>query len=402
MRAAVLAAAFLLSGAVGAMAHDWTADELSVLRSLWIGSLEALPPDPSNRYADDPRAADMGHRLFFDTRLSANGAVACATCHRPEKYFTDGRTLSKGVGTAPRHAPTLVGTAHSPWFFWDGRKDSQWSQALGPLEAAVEHGGTRTQYVKYILSDPRYRAAYEALFGPSDVDPASLPDSAMPPDANWAGMDDAAREAVTRVFVNIGKAIAAYERRLMPGASRFDRYVAALIEGKRGRRILSADEVAGLRLFIGRGNCTQCHNGPLFTNNAFHNTGMPGAGGGRASGIRAALDDPFNCVGRFSDAGTTDCGELRFAKTTGPELPGAFKSPTLRNVAETAPYMHDGSLPTLRAVLEHYNAAPAATVGKSELRPLGLTTRELDRLEAFLRTLSGPPETPEALLRAPR
>jgi cytochrome c peroxidase len=140
----------------------WTEAELSQLAGLSLDQLPALPPDASNRVADDPRAAELGQRIFFDTRFSGNGEVACASCHLPGKQFQDGTRLGKGVGTTDRRTMTVIGAAHSPWQFWDGRKDSQWAQALGPLESAVEHGGDRTQYVH--LATRHYRAEYEALF----------------------------------------------------------------------------------------------------------------------------------------------------------------------------------------------------------------------------------------------
>ncbi|MBK9210020.1 MAG: cytochrome-c peroxidase [Anaerolineales bacterium] len=146
---------------------SWSEAEVVTLKSLWIGSLPALPPDPSNLYADNSRAAEFGQKLFFDTRLSSNSEVACATCHKPELMFSDGLPLAQGVGTTSRKTMTIIGTAYSPWMFWDGRKDSQWAQALGPLESAVEHGGTRAQYAHLI--DEVYRAEYESIFG-------SLPD----------------------------------------------------------------------------------------------------------------------------------------------------------------------------------------------------------------------------------
>jgi len=124
----------------------WTADERALLRSLSLSALEKLPADPSNKYADDSAAMLLGGRLFFDTRLSGNGKVSCATCHAPDKGFQDGLPLGKGVGTAGRRTMPIAGTAHSPWQFWDGRADSHWAQALGPLESPAEHGGDRTQY----------------------------------------------------------------------------------------------------------------------------------------------------------------------------------------------------------------------------------------------------------------
>ena len=393
--------------------RGWSAEERSRIESLSIAALTRLPPDPSNRFADNPRAVRLGHRLFFDARLSSSRKVSCATCHLPDKAFTDGLPLAKGVGTTDRKTMTVIGTAHSQFLFWDGRKDSLWAQALGPLESPVEHGGDRTMYAHLIAR--HYRAEYEALFGP-------LPDLSGPPeragpveDANaraaWARLSDAERQAVTRVFANVGKAIAAYERKLMPGESRFDRFARALQEDDRQgmKAALSRDEAAGLRLFIGRANCTDCHSGPLFTNNDFHNTGIPAAAGlprdaGRAAGVLKVRDDEFNCLSPYSDAKPGQCGHLRFLKTDGHELTRAFKVPTLRNISLTAPYMHAGQKRTLREVLEHYNQAPQLDEhdGHSELKPLNLSDGELGQLEAFLRTLDSPVSAPAELLRAPQ
>ncbi|HEU5012986.1 MAG TPA: cytochrome c peroxidase [Roseiflexaceae bacterium] len=379
---------------------EWSQDEITTLRGLWIGSLPTLAPDPSNRVGDDPRAAAFGQKLFFDTRLSSNGQVACATCHLPSKEFQDGKPLGQGVGTTTRRTMPIAGTAYSPWLFWDGRKDSQWAQALGPLESPVEHGGSRTQYAHLI--DQQYRAEYQAIFGPlPDLSDATrFPAQAGPvadrsAHAAWDGMAPADQDAVTRIYANMGKAIAAYERTIMPSPSRFDRYVEALLKSDMPamRAALSPDEVAGLRLFVGKAQCINCHNGPLFTNNDFHNTGVPAAPGlsedtGRAQGVRQVLADEFNCLSQYSDAAPEDCGELRFAKSDDHALERQFKPPSLRNVAERAPYMHAGQFASLREVLEHYNRAPAAPTGHSELKPLNLSEQELGQLEAFLRSLS--------------
>jgi cytochrome c peroxidase len=178
------------------------------------------------------------------------------------------------------------------------------------------------------------------------------------------------------------------------GASRFDKYVAALTSGQRDQSILTVDEVAGLRLFIGKGNCTQCHHGPLFTNHEFHNTGVPprpelATDHGRLTGAAAVLNDEFNCRSHWSDA-REPCSELAFMVTGEHTLDRGYKVPSLRNVAERAPYMDAGQFATLADVLDHYNRAPAAATGHNELRPLRLKAVELRQLEAFLRTLSGP------------
>jgi cytochrome c peroxidase len=370
--ATVLLLLATITTVVASSRADWTSAQLDELRSLSLAALDPVRPDPTNRVADDPRAADLGRRLFFDTRLSSNGRVACSTCHQPERGFQDGTALATGVGTTARRTMPLAGMARAPFLFWDGRKDSLWAQALGPLESAVEHGGTRAQYARVVAE--HYRRDYELLFGP-------LPDLSQ-------------QDGVTLVFVNIGKAIAAYERRIEFGPSRFDQYVAAVTAGQPGATVLTDDEVAGLRLFTGRANCTQCHNGPLFTSNEFHNTGVPPRptlpiDRGRLAGAAAVLNDEFNCRSRWSDA-RDRCAELEFMVSGDHTQERAYKVPSLRNVADRAPYMDAGQFATLAEVLDHYNRAPAAASGHSELRPLRLKPVELRQLEAFLRTLSGP------------
>lgn len=394
--ATVLALLVTMATVTASSRGSWTSAQLDELRSMSLAELDALPPDPTNRVADDPAAADLGRRLFFDTRLSSNGRVACSTCHQSDRGFEDGLALAKGVGTTARRAMPIAGMARSPFLFWDGRKDRLWAQALGPLESPVEHGGTRAQYA-HVVADS-YAPDYEEIFG-ALPDLSQVPRSAGPvPDreaaAAWHALSSGKRDEVTRVFVNIGKAIAAYERRIEFGASRFDKYVAALTGGPPQQRILTDEEVAGLRLFIGRANCTQCHNGPLLTNNEFHNTGVPprpelAIDHGRLTGATAVLSDEFNCRSRWSDA-RERCSELEFIATDEHTLDRAYKVPSLRNVAERAPYMNAGQLATLADVLNHYNRAPAAAFGHSELRPLRLRPAELRQLEAFLQTLSGP------------
>jgi cytochrome c peroxidase len=396
LSAAVLTLLATIATVTASGRDGWTSAQLDEIRSMSLEELEALPRDPTNRVADDPRAADLGRRLFFDTRLSSNGRVACSTCHQPDRAFQDGTALASGVGTTARRTMPIAGMARSPFLFWDGRKDSLWAQALGPLESPVEHGGTRAQYA-HVVADS-YARDYEQIFG-ALPDLSRVPRSAGPVSdreaaSAWSGLSSAQRDDVTRVFVNIGKAIAAYERRIEFGASRFDKYVTALTSGEPRQSILTDDEVAGLRLFIGRANCTQCHNGPLFTSNEFHNTGVAprpelAMDHGRLAGATAVLIDEFNCRSQWSDA-RARCAELEFIVTGEHTLDRAYKVPSLRNVAERAPYMDAGQFATLAEVLDHYNRAPTAATGHSELRPLRLKPVELRQIEAFLRALSGP------------
>jgi cytochrome c peroxidase len=299
----------------------------------------------------------------------------------------------------------IAGTAHGAWFFWDGRADSQWGQALGPLESAVEHGGTRTQYARVIAD--HYRDAYTEVFGtlpkvadlPAQAGPVADPEWR----ANWERIAPSRREDISRVYANIGKAIAAFERTIAYAPSRFDRYVDAELAHRAHTDAdrFTTDEEAGLRIFIGKGSCTNCHNGALLTDNHFHNTGIPARIGapvdsGRSVGVRDALRGEFNCESRYSDAKSSDCDELHYAVTDGPELLHAFKTPSLRNVAERGPYMDAGQLHSLEEVVAHYNAAPRAPLGQSELKQLRLSATERAQLVAFLRTLSGATVAPTA------
>lgn len=383
----------------------WTRSEVDVLVSLGLDRLPALTPEPSNAVDGDARAIALGERLFKDPRLSRNGAVSCASCHDSAKGFQDGRPVGQGVGTGRRRSMPIQDAAYSPWMFWDGRKDSLWSQALGPLEDGNEHGGNRTQYVRQLASN--YRSEYTTLFGPTP-ELTGLPAAASPVgtpaerDA-WRALDEASRSRINRAYSNMGKAIAAYERTLRHRETRFDRYVRSLTRGEdRAAALLDPQELNGLRVFIGRGQCVSCHNGPLLTDQAFHNTGVPAWPGqapdhGRRTALPQVVSDEFNCLGRYSDAKPDQCGELAFLSSDDPLLDGAFKTPGLRGVADRPPFMHAGQLSTLEAVILHYVRAPAAPVGRTELtsrprrqgrRPIQLSTQDVQDLVAFLKTLS--------------
>ncbi|MEQ1517353.1 MAG: cytochrome c peroxidase, partial [Usitatibacteraceae bacterium] len=365
-----------------------------------------------NRYEKAPAAAALGKRFFFDPRFSRNGAVSCSSCHDPNQHFQDGRPLAQGIGLAMRRTPSIVGAGHSPWQFWDGRKDSLWSQALAPVEDALEHGSNRSRVVELIQR--HYRRDYEAVFGKMpDLIFAEHPADAGPlGDARersaWLAKDDMTRDKISRVFANFGKAIAAFEKTLVLKESRFDRYVADTLAEKKSSA-LTDDEIAGLRIFVGKGRCVTCHAGPLFTDHHFHSTRVPerdptNPDQGRAAAIKKIQVDEFNCLGRFSDASPAQCEELRYMVTNDPATVRAFKTPGLRNVALRPPYMHAGQLATLRDVVRHYVQAPEAALGpdgmvhklgmNSELLPLPLTETEIDNLVRFLGALSAEADIP--------
>ncbi len=361
--------------------HGLTDRDIAFLQTFSIDNLPALPEAPDNIYADNEQAALLGQSLFFDARLSANGLVSCATCHQPEHYFTDGRKRGLGLANTQRNTMSLLTAAWGPWRYWDGRKDSLWAQATEPLEHPDEHGFSRAQLKALILR--HYAEPYSAVFG---------------------SLSKEAHDA-TRVMVNVGKALMAYQRRLALQPSKFDRFVAAL--GQELAPAMSArltgSELNGLRLFMGKAACASCHNGPLFSNFEFHNIGAPETDEakvdlGRYAGIEKLRNDEFNCLSVWSDAPESACQELRYLKSQGPELVGAFKTPSLRNVAETSPYMHGGQLASLADVVDHYNAPKPPFYDRAQhpsrphfdILPLGLSKQEKAELVAFLKTLTSP------------
>ena len=293
-----------------------------------------LEPDfgipPEHRVT--PEKVALGRRLFFDPRLSRDGTVSCASCHDPERAFTDGRKVGEGIAgrLGRRNVPTVVNRLFGRTQFWDGRVDSLEEQALGPLFSDREMAMNETLLLRRLHHDASYPEMFERAF----QEPVSV--------ARVAG------------------ALAAYQRTLLSGASAFDRF-----EWEGDREALSPAAQRGLRLFRARAGCSTCHTGALLSDEAFHNLGI-----GWPSGAR----DPG-----------------RMAVTGADRDLGAYKTPSLRNVERTAPYMHDGSLKSLAEVIDFYdrggNANPSLD---SEIRPLRLTQAEKGELVAFLRSLTGP------------
>ena len=375
----------LAQGAKPAIARDRLPSELSALsdeevaRIARMSPLPALAPDPTNRFAENEDAATLGHRLFFDTRLSPKG-VSCATCHDPARYFTDGKPLAQGVGTARRNAPTVVDAARRRWNGWDGKFDSIWSQALSPLENPVEMGGSRAQLHAVVRGDPALRALYEKAFGP---------------------MPEAASDATT---ANLLKSLGAYQRRLLSPEAPIDRLVAAL-KGEAGGSLdaLSPAARRGLATFVSKGGCYQCHRGPSFTDEEFHALGLAGANGkvpddpARLAAVEFVQANPFNAAGAFSDAPRSPRAAMVRGLRRSGELFGQFRTPSLRGVALTPPYMHDGRAASLDDVARFYDtlegASPIGHHGESVLAPIGLGDAGRTDLVAFLRALTPEPPT---------
>ena len=335
-----------------------------------------MAPEPEDN-PQTPEKISLGKKLFEDKRFSSTGEVSCATCHADEKAFTDSPlSVSEGIRklTGTRNAPTVLNAVFFETMFWDGRSPSLEDQALHPPTNPVEMGLKDHQPILDIVrSDPEYLKAFEEVFGKSG-------------------------DAIT--MDEVTKAIAAFERTLVSGNSPFDRYFYGGEEDA-----LTAAQKRGFDLFVNKGRCVSCHvieqTQALFTDNRFHNIGV---------GINDIQEDVPDLAHEFLKAEATasevdvevltnkKTSELgRFAVTRGFDGLGAFKTPTLRNVDVTAPYMHDGSLKTLDDVVEHYNNGGVTNAGdrlndflSGGIRPLELTDEEIDDLVAFMKALTSP------------
>ncbi len=395
-------------------------DELTAAERARLGELSprpTVPRDSTNRYAESTIAAQLGKRLFFDPALSGalviasehgkpgeRGRVSCHSCHDGDA-MDDRRDkpdhLSIGTGRGTRNSPPLVDAAHYRWSNWAGRFDSQWSLTLGAIEKPEIMNGSRVDVARLLLE--RYRADHDAAFPDDPLDPMlsdakRFPPGAKPKDVAWERMAAADRELVDRAYVHAGKAIAAYLRLLVGKGAAFDRFVAGEPDA------ISASAKRGIKLFLA--HCKRCHDGPHFTDNKFHalavaqfGPDVPAIDRGRVDDLPLLLASPFNSSGIHSDDRKT-----RRLEELAPAAHGQFRTPTLRNIAVTAPYMHAGQFKTLANVVAFYNAGGGEVTGivkDPETRPLKLSDRDQADLVDFMKTLTDEP-LPRELITPPR
>lgn len=363
----------------------WTAEEWDRARQL--SPLPPPPTDPSNALSDNVQAARFGHRLFFDPRLSPKG-VACATCHLPERGFTDGLPVANTLAPLHRNTMTIFNVGYYRWLTWDGARDSLWHQAVGPLESPAEMDSSRLYVVRAVMRHYGrdlaqlvvLPAGWEALW-------ATLPDSGKPGEATFDALPATQQEAVNRVFSSILKLIAAYERKVVSAPAPFDRFVA----GDPAALPLAAQR--GFQHFI-RLRCPTCHTTPLFSDDEFHNLALPSvpqADQGRAEALPRLQHSLFRGTGPYADGAPVVRAE---DYRVGQALVGSFRTPSLRELSTTAPYGHNGAIATLEDWLEHYERVtttpPSDTVGRLDpaLLPITLAPQERQELAAFLLALS--------------
>jgi cytochrome c peroxidase len=291
-----------------------------------------LPPLQWPR--DNPYSAakvELGRDLYFDKRLSADDSVSCASCHAPQHAFTDGSPVSTGIRSQKggRSAPTVINRAYSLAQFWDGRAGTLEEQAKGPMANPIEMGNTHEGVVSKIQGVAGYRPLFAKAFGSEEIN-----------------------------IDRVAQAIACFERTVLSGNAPYDRYKAGQ------KSAMSAAQVHGMKVFFEKAQCDRCHEGSNFTLNAYANLGV-------------GTDKPDPDVGRF--AVTKDQRDW-----------GVFKTPTLREIEHTAPYMHDGSLKTLDDVVEFYNKGGIPNRNlDANIKPLKLSEQEKKDLVSFLKALSG-------------
>lgn len=444
------------AGAAPSSGPGATGGAASILESLSPDVLPAPPADASNAWADDPAAAVFGQRLFFDAGFSGvlldidndggpdalgvrgdAGKVSCAGCHEPENAFGDTRSVFKeislGTGWTARHTPALLDVGQAALLMWGGRHTTLYAQIFGALENPLEMNSSRLFVAQRIAAE--HAAEYEALFGAGSLAPLAdtarfpplTPETtgcqltedvdhprAQPPDpiydchgfpgdgAEYDGMAPADQDLVTRVVVNAGKAIGAYERLLDCGPGRFDDWAHG------DATAMNESEVRGYELFVGKGKCVGCHSGPYLSDQAFHNVGLAegltkvnilnDGDRGAAADLVLAAADPLGITGKFSDG---DDGRLPAQIV--PEHEGAFRTPTLRCVSKRPTFMHSGLLHSLEEVVAFFDRggdAPGSYQGTGVLEPLGLSEQERADLVAFLLALDGAGPAAE-LLQAP-
>jgi cytochrome c peroxidase len=429
---------------------DISPGDLPMLAKLSPAELPSPQADPTNRFADNPKAIAFGQKLFFDPGFSGKlldaahdgsagtlgvkgqaGKVACVSCHDPAAAFVDtrspGKQISLGAAWGRRRARSLLDAGQSKLFAWDGRFDSLHGSVVGAIESPVDMNSSRLFAAEQIFQ--RYKGEYEGLFGPLPaLGSAPFPQIAaeqagcqtsaklipqptcngalgagMPGDPAYDALSFEDRDAVTRVVVNMGKALAAYVRALTCGPSRFD----AWVHGKADA--LTPSEKRGATLFVGRGACTHCHSGPYLSDETFHNVGLKpvtvatgfvdAPDRGATIGLNLASTDPLSASGKYSDAAG---GADDRVPSINAGMEGAFLTPRLRCSSTRPSFMHTGQLTSLEAVVEFFNRGGDAEgfPGANELHPLGLAPNEVADLVAFLKSLDG--AGPPSALLSPR
>ena len=354
-----------------AVAVDFSSSEISLIESHGPWPTDPVVDD-SNRVSGNPLAIKFGEQLFFERELSVDTRMSCAGCHLPQIGFTDGQDIGFGRGRLTRNTTSVLNIGGNRWFGWGGENDSLWAQSIRPILAADELASSSRLVKEAVLDRDDYRDNYQRLFGSPAEHDEEL------------------------VLVNIAKALAAYQETLFSPRAPFDDFRDALLANdQQGIDAYPESAKRGLKLFIGEGRCNVCHLGPRFSSGEFGDIGIPffvsgGVDAGRYAGIKSMRANRFNLLGKYNDGKIADNAlASRQVRLTHRNW-GEFKVPGLRDVSRTAPYMHNGSLQTLPAVIDHYSEIDEDRLhadGEKILRPLNLSARQKDDLLSFLKSL---------------
>ena len=351
--------------------------ELEQLQSLHTPS--RLPPvDLTNKYGNDARAVALGTRLFDDAALSSCGTISCRSCHDKTSGTVDTATaLGCNGNRTGRNPPSVLNSGYSTWFMWDGRADRLWNQALLPLLSPIEMNSSPA-LLRARLSEA-YAAEYTALFGKAPSE-----------------------ESDEQLLANFGKAIAAYERTVNRNNAPFDQDVIRFVQAAKEGKAEEDPAYLGLKTFLRKGQCIACHKGPMLSDDQFHNIGVKDLSDSQRGVALAAepmLQWVFNSAGPYSDSPTgVESGRLQRLghdlAQKGSTLEGAYKTPTLRNVELTGPYMHTGEVKTLEDVIELYNKGGEPTgnfagVTAESIKPLNLSAEEKTALVKLMKSMTG-------------
>jgi len=374
IRIASLAAAFAMLPLTGHAQVTFTDAEIQQILSHGPWPLPSRT-DPTNRASGKADAIELGTRLFFDQRLSADGKMACGSCHVPERNWTDNRTRGMGATEVDRNTPTLANLRTQHWFGWDGGADSLWSQSLRPILDKRELGASAKHVAQLVRGNEQMSCRYRKALG-------------TPPSPS---NDE-------EVLVGVGKVLAGFMETLVTSTTPFDRFRDDLAKGVPLDALPYSEPARrGLKIFIGKGACTTCHSGPNFTGGEFFSTGMSRfeprgkPDPGRQEGLRQARESRFNLLGLYNDDTTGASKEHLRKAVLEKTIPGEFKVPSLRNLLMTAPYGRDGRVETLAEVVRHYAGVDPVRLRAKDGRPaqpLNLTQREQTDLLVFLETLS--------------
>jgi cytochrome c peroxidase len=349
--------------------------DIAFIRSLGPWSVPQTP-DTSNRFSQDKKSIELGRQLFFDRRLSADSFISCADCHQPNQAFQDGIALNKGLNILHRNTSSLVNIGHRPWYGWGGEHDSLWSQSIRPMLADTEMHTDISVLKETLEQDKYFQCAFQQT--------------------TQQNLKDTSEE---EFLITLGKLLASYQETIRSEASPFDRYREQLLKQQTDAPALSRSAQKGLKLFVGEGRCVFCHSGPNFTNGEFGDIGVPffinngqSVDKGRYQGIQSLRKDPYNLLGKYND----DLSKKSALRTQHLQTLhrnwGEFKVPSLRNVAQTAPYMHNGTIATLPDVIDFYselNEERLHADGEKILRPLHWSQEEKTNMLDFLASLSG-------------